>query len=182
MKNNNLRKYILISIMVALACVLSIVDGLISKLVLSVTPILAMAPGFKIGLANIIILFLLYKYDFYWAGIAALLKSVIAGLIFGGLTSFLIGLTGTVLSFLGMWALKKFLRKDIFVVFISAIGGVLHVVGQISIVALLYKNADVFLYLPFLLLTGLVAGIFVGYITFLIIKIFRGKRGNSYEK
>lgn len=180
MKNKSIKKYVLLSILIALACVLSIVDTFISHALYGLTPVLAMAPGFKIGLANIVILFIIYNYKFYWGILAVLLKSVIAGLIFAGPINFAIGITGAVLSFVCMYFLRKLLHKELFLVFISAVGGVVHVIGQFIIVLIIYRASELFMYLPFLLITGLISGILVGYICFGVVKIFKvGVKNNE---
>ena len=123
------KKVIQISILVALACVFSLIDRLISNAILGLFPaVAAIVPSFKIGLANIVILFILYKYEIRYALTAVILKSVLLGFIYGSLVTFVIGFFGTVLSFSIMLFMVKIFKNTNLVVLISTVGGFFNVV------------------------------------------------------
>ena len=53
---------------------------------------------------------------------------------------------------------------------VSVVGGITHNIGQILIAFLLLETKVVFYYLPFLLVSGVIAGIAVGVASALLIK------------
>ena len=53
---------------------------------------------------------------------------------------------------------------------VSVVGGITHNVGQILVAFLLLETGVVFYYLPFLLVSGIIAGIAVGVASSLLVK------------
>ena len=53
---------------------------------------------------------------------------------------------------------------------VSVVGGITHNIGQIFVAFLLLESDVVFYYLPFLLISGIIAGIAVGAASALLIK------------
>ena len=133
MKSDKIKKITLVAILSAIAIIISYVDKLISSVAF------AFLPMAKIGLANIVILISLYKFDFKSSLIIAILKSVLSNLLFGSFMSFIIGFSGTMLSFLGMYMFKKLLREKISVISVSALGGTLHIMGQCIVIYFVYN-------------------------------------------
>ena len=176
--NKELKKVIQISILVACACIFSLIDRLISNAILSLMPgVAVIIPSFKIGLANIVILFIIYNYDFKYSFIAMLLKSILMGFIYGSLVTFIIGFSGTLLSFFVMFLLSRLLNKSKMLYFISICGGFFHIVGQLlgSIVMYRLPLNTYLLYAPILLVVGIFTGLLIGMITKQIIKLFDKK-------
>lgn len=171
MKKITILKIVSVAILVALASVLSLFDRYISSAFLSMFPtVLLIFPYFKIGIANIIILVIIYNFDFKYSLIAVILKSCILGLFaLNGLTSFIIGFSGTILSYFVMYFLKKASNKSYFMIFVSMAGGFSHSLGQI-IASLTFYNAlninSFLLYSPLILTIGLISGVLIGLITF----------------
>ena len=154
------KKVALIGISVSLAMVLSFFESLI--------PPLVAIPGIKIGLANIVSLFLLYKLGFFAALGVGVLRVLLSSLLFGNLQIFVFSLAGACLSLIGMAILKKI---SIFsCVAVSVAGGVLHNVGQIIVAALWTQTPQIAFYLPVLLVSGTVAGVVIGLLASLILK------------
>ena len=123
-------------------------------------PLFAAFPGIKLGLPNIIILFVLYRYGVWYAAAVSLVRVVIIGMLFGNMQSFLLSLTGAVLSLAGMALLK---RIGLFsTVGVSVVGGILHNMGQVFMAVLILQTSMLWYYLIVLLLTGTVSGVFVG--------------------
>lgn len=172
MKKRNITKIIVsMSILVALAAVLSIVDRYISSTFLSAFPVVGLIfPYFKIGIANIIVLIIIYNYQFRYSIVAVILKSIIVALFSPtSLTTFIIGFSGTILSFFGMFFLKNISCKNTFMIFVSLVGGFMHSLGQILATLALYNmfaTQTVLLYSPLILLIGIISGTIVGIITF----------------
>lgn len=169
------KRITILSILIALACVLSLFDKYISRFVINALPIGAMAPGFKLGIANIVILYIIYNFKFTDSLVAVLLKSVIGGFVFGSIINFFIGFTGTILSFFAMYLLLRALKKPIHLIIVSAVGGVVHAIGQVLAVLIVYRVADILLYSPYIIMMGLLTGIIVGALVMTIQKAMHSK-------
>ena len=128
----------------ALALIFSYVETLI--------PIQFGVPGIKLGLANLIIVIVLYKTDWREALLLSVVRIILAGFIFGSLFSIIYSLAGGILS-LAVMALLK--RTDRFsVAGISIAGGVCHNIGQLIVAMVVVETYQVGYYLPVLLIAG----------------------------
>lgn len=157
MKKTNIKKIVLLSILLSIAVALSLVDKAITILAF---PYL---PTAKIGLANIIILIAILNFDFKDSLILVILKSVLANLLFGGLTSFLIGGTASLFSFFAMQIIYRTVNRFLSSVGISVIGGFVHIVTQLFITAFIYSLGEVVLYYGALLvIVSLITSIIIG--------------------
>ncbi len=131
-------------------------------------PIVNAVPGIKMGLPNIIIVFVLYRCNWAKAAAVSLTRVLLMLLIFGNVTAFFYSLAGAVLSLTAMALLK---RRDILsTVGVSVTGAVLHNVGQILMAMLLLGTAELGYYLIVLAVTGTIAGVFIGLCGNLLIK------------
>lgn len=157
MKKYTIKKITTISILLAICIAISIIDSLISGL------IIPFMPGVKLGLSNVIILVLLYQYRFDVGFVATILKSLIVGLLFSGITTYIIGGTASLVSFLLMYLMKKLLNEKVSMVSVSLIGGLSHILTQLLIVSLIYKlGSVVFMYGVYLILISIITSIIVG--------------------
>ena len=147
------RKITTLGLSVALALILSYVESL---------------PGVKVGLPNIVILFLLYRYGWKEAAAVSGIRLLLTAALFTGFAAFFYGLAGAVLSLLGSALLKRTGRFS--PLGVSAAGGVLHNLGQIALAALVLDSGYIFAYLPVLLLSGTVAGALVGLLAGILIQ------------
>lgn len=134
----------------------------------SLIPLNVSVPGVKMGLANIVTMYVLYYYGIKDASAVLILRVLISGFLFSGLSSVIFGLCGGVLSILVMYLLKKV--KSLSVIGVSIAGAVSHNVGQILIALIIMDNVGVLYYLPYLSITGLISGLLVGYISALLMK------------
>ena len=123
-------------------------------------PVVNAVPGIKMGLPNIIIVFVLYRCNWQKAAAVSLVRVLLMLLIFGNVTAFFYSVTGAVLSLSAMALLKRW--NGLSVVGVSVTGAVLHNVGQILMAMLLLGTAELGYYLIVLAVTGTVAGVFIG--------------------
>ena len=159
------RKLTLMAMLVALALILSYVESML--------PAFVAIPGVKVGLANIVIFFALYALGAWEAAALSLVRMFAVSLLFGSGVSFLYSVAGACLSLLGMVILKKL---DFFSpVAVSVAGGVLHNVGQIGMACLLLETNVIVYYLPFLIVSGVIAGVAVGLVSSVLIRRFQPK-------
>ena len=158
----NVRKLVLIAILTSLAIVLSIAESFIPSIGI---------PGVKLGLANIVIILVLYEIGILEAICINLLRVVVTGLVRGTFLSmgFLMSLTGAVLSLVIM-ILFYLLIKKFSIIGVSVIGSIFHVTGQILIAMLYLGTAYIVLYLPVIAISAIITGVFVGIIAQLIIR------------
>ena len=154
------KKLTTLAVTVAVAMILSFVESRIPPIV----PI----PGVKIGLANIAVIFALYKMGWREAIAVSLVRVALVALLFGSVVSLAYSFAGAVLSLSLMIILKKLrLFTEIAV---SVVGGITHNIGQILVAFILLETSVVFYYLPFLLISGVIAGIGVGAASALLVK------------
>lgn len=156
----NTKKLTALAITVSFAMILSYLESRI--------PALVAIPGIKVGLANIAVIFSLYKFGAKEAVTVSILRIILISLLFGSPVSMIYSLAGGVLSLLAMILLKRFTPLN--EITVSICGGVLHNVGQIGMASILLSTNVVVYYLPFLLLSGILAGIAVGVVSGILIK------------
>jgi heptaprenyl diphosphate synthase len=117
-------------------------------------------PGVKLGLANVIIIIMMYFMDTKSAFFVSLVRVFLSGLLFAGFAGLLYSLAGAMLSFVVMALLKKTGKFSI--IGVSLAGGIFHNVGQVTVAAMVVENVKMAYYLPFLLVSGVVTGILIG--------------------
>ena len=147
---------------------LSIALSMILSFVESQIPAFVAIPGIKVGLTNIVVVFALYKLGWKEAGVISLIRVFLVSLLFGTGATFLYSIAGAVLSYVGMLLLKGTGRFSY--VAVSVAGGVLHNIGQIGMACLVMETNLILYYLPFLLLSGTVAGVVVGLLAAVMIR------------
>jgi len=118
------------------------------------------APGVKIGLPNIVIVYLLYKVGAAKAAGVSLVRVLLTALLFGSVMSLWYSLAGAALSLLVMTVLKQ--TKMFSTVGVSVAGGVMHNMAQICVAVLVTGVGAIAYYLPALIVGGIVAGVFIG--------------------
>ena len=154
------KKIAVLALAIALAMILSFVESQI--------PAFVAIPGVKIGLANIAVVFVLYKLGWKEAVLISLVRVFMVSVLFGTAVSLFYSVAGAVLSLTGMVLLK---RTGLFsTVAVSVTGGVLHNVGQILMACLLLETNVIVYYLPFLILSGVIAGVVIGVVAAIMVK------------
>lgn len=146
-----------ISVISALASIIGIIDKMISM------GIFSFIPGIKIGLANVIIIVVMYTKGFNSTLIVVSLKIFIVSFLFGGITTYLIGGTSSILSFLSMYIIKKISKNKLSIITISLIGGMTHIVNQLLMISLLYNiGKEILYYGIIIMIISFITSILVG--------------------
>lgn len=158
------KKIALLGLFTSLALILSFIEVMFP-------PVFTYAPGIKIGLPNIIIIFLLYRFDFKSAAAVSFVRIIITALLFGSAISFIYSIAGATLSLIVMHFFKRFNAFSIPV--ISIVGALCHNIAQIIVAAILLGTKQLIYYFPALSLSALISGISVGLLAVLIIKAFK---------
>lgn len=138
---------------------MSIVIGILESLI---TPVGDILPGLKLGLANVIIVFALYKYNFSKALMISIIRVFIVALLRSGFGfNFFFSLGGAMLSIIVMALAKK---THLSLIGVSILGSISHSIGQVLIGMLILKNSNIIYYLPYLTLFSIPTGIIIGVI------------------
>ena len=147
-------------LLLALALVFSYVE---SRLPLSMV-----APGVKLGVTNIVVVFALYRLGGREACVLSLVRVVLVSITFGNAFSFWYSLAGAALSLLVMLPMK---RSGWFgCAGVSVAGGVCHNLGQIAVAMAVLRSTAAAAYLPVLLCSGVVAGVCIGLVSAVLIR------------
>ena len=118
-------------------------------------------PGVKLGLANIVTvytMFVLGPVD----TLMILVSRVFLGSVFSGqMMTFFYSLSGGLACYVVMLGLRRVLtKKQIWVC--SAVGGMCHNTGQLAAAIIISRTPSLVVYLPWLVLCGMAAGLFTG--------------------
>ncbi len=160
MRNKKTLQLTTLAFITAFAMILSFVESRI--------PTFVAIPGIKVGLANIAVIFTLYKLGVKEAIAISMVRVLLISMLFGSPVSLIYSISGATLSLLTMILLKKF--TPLTEVTISVTGGVMHNVGQIAAASFMLSTNVVIYYLPFLLVSGTIAGVVVGIASAILIK------------
>lgn len=145
---------------IAMAMILSYVESQI--------PAFYAIPGIKIGLANIVVVFALYKFGWKEAVLISFVRIFLIATLFGSAVSLLYSVAGAVLSLGGMMILKKLnLFSEVAV---SVSGGVLHNLGQILMAMFIMGTELLAYYFPFLMFSGILSGVVIGVLAAAMVK------------
>lgn len=152
-KNNrfNVQRTALCGLLTAMMLVLGFIESLI--------PVAAGVPGIKLGLSNGVLIFALYMLDAPTAFVLMVVKVVLSGLMFGGVSAMMYAMAGGVLSMLTMILLKKF---RFHLVIVSMFGAVMHNVGQVLMAMLILQTPRLIYYMAILMFVGLATGAVTG--------------------
>ncbi len=134
--------------------------ALIFSYIEAIIPFSLGMPGVKLGFANIVIVYVLYRFDGKYAFAVNVVRIVLAGLLFGSAFSALYALAGGMVSLCAMILIKK---AGIFsITGVSMAGGVFHNFGQLAVAACVVQTPQVVVYFPVLIFSGVAAGIVNG--------------------
>ena len=137
-------------------------------------PPLTSIPGIKMGLANIITVFAVFAVGPVDAA-AILASRVLLGSMFAGsLSTLMYSVAGGALCLLAMLALRRVLSmRQIWVA--SVIGAAAHNAGQIAVAIAVTGTMGLLAYLPVLLMSGMIAGLFTGLSAQAVVNRMKGR-------
>ena len=129
-------------------------------------PTFVAIPGIKLGLPNIAIIAILYKFGKKEALIISLLRVLLTSLLFTNGITMLYGISGAILSFIVMVLLKDKFN----IITVSIMGGVVHNIGQIIVDYFILQTEQLMYWLPVLIISGVISGAVIGLIAALTYK------------
>ena len=153
------KRLVLLAMLTAVAMILSYVESLLPSVGI---------PGVKMGLANIAVIFALFRFGWKEAAALSLVRVVLVSLLFGSVGAMLYSLAGAVLSLAVMTLLRRIDRFS--TVGVSVAGGVAHNAGQILMAMLILQTKQLFGYLPVLAVSGIAGGVLTGLAAALLIR------------
>ncbi len=153
------KRLLLLAMLTAVAMILSYVESLLPSVGI---------PGVKMGLANIAVIFALFRFGWKEAAALSLVRVVLVSLLFGSVGAMLYSLAGAVLSLAVMALLRRIDRFS--TVGISVAGGVAHNAGQILMAMLILQTKQLLGYLPVLAVSGIAGGVLTGLAAALLIR------------
>lgn len=154
------KKLAMMGLFTALALIFGYVEAIL--------PISIGIPGVKLGLANLVVVFALYRLrpvEAFWINVV---RIILISFMFGNLSMMIYSLAGGILSFAAMGLLKKSGKFSIYGV--SVAGGVFHNVGQLVVAMLVLETVSLVYYGPVLLISGLVTGLLIGIVAQEVLK------------
>ena len=118
-------------------------------------------PGIKLGLANIITVYAVYRYKPYEAAAITVVRLILGAVFAGNFAALIYSASGAALCLVGMLILRRFIdEKHIWIS--SVFGALLHNTGQMAAALIITQTPQLLAYYPFLLLSGCLAGAFTG--------------------
>lgn len=158
----------------AMLLALAVIMGYLEALI----PVVPMIPGIKLGLANFVIVLVMYLFSFREAAVISALRIILVGFLLSNMSMILYSLVGAVLSLTVMALLKRTPHFSIYG--ISMAGGIMHNIGQLLVAGALMGFQAILWYVPFLLLAGMLAGLLIGFlvrVSYGRLKSITGERG-----
>ena len=135
--------------------------GLVVFVIEAQLPPLTTIPGIKPGLSNVFTMLTLFWVGPGWALGTMLVRVSLGSLITGQTMAFFYSISGGLTAFVIMWALKRPLGEQKLWV-LSAFGAMGHNLGQMAAALIITRTQALLYYLPVLMVSGIVTGIFTG--------------------
>lgn len=143
-----------LSLLTALALIIFIIELRI--------PNLCPIQGVKLGLANIITVYAVYRYKASEAAMVAVTRVLLGAFFSGSLSALIYSMSGAVLCLAGMLVIRKAVPEK-YIWLCSVAGAIFHNIGQIGAAMVVMHSTAVLAYLPILMTTGCIAGAFTGF-------------------
>ena len=125
-------------------------------------------PGVKLGLSNSVLILAIYWLGIPNAFALMVMKVVLSGFLFSGVSAMMYAFAGGLLSMIGMSLLYR--MKGFSPVTIAMAGAVLHNVGQVGLAMIMLETGRLAYYMGVLMLVGLGTGFVTGTVANLLMK------------
>ena len=155
-----MKKIAVCGLMIALAMAFSYIESLI--------PVPFAVPGIKLGLANIVVVFSLYKLGIKEAISVSIIRVILVAFLFGSLSSMIYALSGAFFSIILMILLKKY--SGLHIISVSVAGAIGHIGGQLLVAGMVVGYEPLLFYMAPLLVAAFITGVLVGALANLLVK------------
>ncbi len=162
MKKINTKKLVMSALFVAVSLTLFLIESMIPPVV----PI----PGVKIGLAYIPIIFIIFvggSWKIYDGVLVLFARILLSALISGNLTTLFFAASGGILSLIIMAVMKTIIKEPWASIPAGVFSAVGHNIGQLAAASVIY-TFSVWAYLPWLLISAVISGLFTGVLIWLL--------------
>ena len=157
----NTKKLTRLALLTALALIIFIVELQFPDII----PV----PGVKLGLANIITVYAVYKYSAKEVAMIVVSRDVLGSFFSGNISAMMYSMSGALMCLAGMLLIKRIVPIN-FIWLSSILGALLHNTGQMITALLVTKTIAVASLYPFLIVSGCIAGAFTGLCAQFLIK------------
>jgi heptaprenyl diphosphate synthase len=152
MKHTAIHRLTFMAVLTAVALTIFVLEAQLP----SIVPI----PGVKLGLANIVTVWAMFALGPGPTALILLARVILGSLFSGGMTIFY-SLAGGLCCYLVMLLLRKLVTpRQIWVC--SVLGSAAHNLGQLAVAVVVTRTWAVAVYLPVLMLSGILTGLFTG--------------------
>lgn len=151
-KHAEIRKMVNLAILLAIGVILNIIENYL--------PLMPFLPGVKLGIANTVGLITLALYGPLEFFIVGILRVVLAGTFSGFGLNFMLSLTGFLLS--SAVVLILYFTNKFSIYSLSFTSAVMHGIGQVILIAIVYQNANMLYYVYIMIFSGLITGFIIG--------------------
>ncbi len=169
----NTKRLVFLAIMLTVSIALNIIERLV---LMGFTGL----PMVRLGLANVVVLILLYVYSFRDAFAVLLLRILLVGLLAPGATifSFFLSLAGGLFAIAMMTLFKRL--PSFSIIGVSVMGAAGHAVGQILTAVFLFSTEEVVFILPLFMTLSIPTGVFTGIVAKRMIVLLK-QTSSTYE-
>lgn len=128
-------------------------------------------PGAKMGLSNIFSMLALYLLGPVEAFVVIVVRTVLGSMFTGNMSTLMYSLTAGIVSVVVSSVLVEFVYPRVSIVAVSIVSAVMHNLTQNVVFCLVSNTPQMFSYMPWLALLGVLAGIIVGFAVWFILKM-----------
>ncbi len=163
-----IRKIAMCALFICIAAVLSAVETWL--------PAICPLPGIRVGLGNIVTMFMLYiggKWNSGEAMTVTILRCFVAAFITGMVMNIFYGVMGGICALGTMLLLRRVLpqkNRENWLPLVGVGGALAHIAGQMLTAVIIYNNLYVLAYTPVLVASAIIGGSFTGICTLLLLK------------
>lgn len=161
MNTSHIKKITVLSLYSAIALTIFLIEAAL--------PALAPIPGIKLGLANIITLLVLCRYSAGDAAMVLTVRIVLAVLLSGQAVYMIYSICGGVLCLIIMTVSNR-LMSGRYIYLTSILGAIAHNIGQILAAFFILRLSGIFVYIPYLIISGIATGLFTGLVCHFTLK------------
>ena len=150
-----------LAVLTAMSLIMFMVESLFPPLFL---------PGAKMGLSNIFSLLALIVLGPTEAVILVVVRTTLGSVFTGNISTLMYSMTAGLVSVVVSTVLVEFVYPKVSIVAISVVAAVMHNVTQNVVFCLVSNTPQMFSYMPWLALIGVLAGVIVGFAVWFILR------------
>jgi len=132
-------------------------------------PMFFFAPGARLGLSNVAILLALVILGAPEAFIILIVKCLLSAIFAGNVVALMYAVPAGLISYAIQYLMYRFLFPKVGLISISLMGAIAHNMIQLLIASLIVGQS-LFYLMPLLVIAGTLAGLFIGFTTYLTVK------------